>query len=90
MDTNKQKLSWWKFQMQDGIWLFLFAVGFVGMVAVLYCNFFIEPFYWWDITDNFGFNSIWVAIIILGYMMISIGYKIFYKGWKDYLKDPKA
>jgi len=76
--------------MQDGIWLFLFAVGLVGMVVVLYFNFFVEEFYYFPITENFGFNSIWLGIILFGYMMISIGYKIFYKGWKDYLKDPKA
>lgn len=79
-----EKLTWWQFIKQDK-WHLWFLLGFVGLITILCFHFFVEPFYWLDITDNFGFNSVWIGIAIAGYIMVSISYKIFYKGWKEYL-----
>ena len=86
--NNDKKLTWRKFIKQDK-WHLWFSLGLIGMIAVLYFHFFVEEFYYLDITDTIGFNSIWIGVAIFGYIMISIGYKIFYKEWKKYLNEQK-
>lgn len=86
-DEIKKKLTWWKFINRDRVFPILFAIGFLGLSIVLYLHFFVEGFYYLDITDSIGFNSIWIGIVVFGYMMASVGYKIFYKEWKKYLNE---
>ena len=88
--TDKIKLTWWQYQKQDRVWLFLFAGAFFALALVLYFHFFVEEFYWIGIFRDTGLNGIWIAITITVGIMASIGYKIIYKGWKEYLNDPKA
>ena len=85
--NEQKKLTWWQFIKQDK-WHLWFAIGFFCLIFILYCHFFVEEFIYISITDNIGFNSIWIGIILFVGWMTKIGYSIFYKEWKEYLKYP--
>ena len=87
--NEQKKLTWWQFIKQDK-WHLWFAGGFIALTVILYLHFFVEKFIYFAITDNIGFNSVWLGIILFGGWMAKIGYSIFYKEWKDYLKNQKA
>ena len=87
--NEQKKLTWWQFIKQDN-WHLWFVGGFLSLSVILYFHFFVEEFLYLEITDNIGFNSVWLGIILFSGWMIKISYSIFYKEWKEYLKDPKA
>ena len=74
-----QKLTWWQFQKRDYIWIILFAAGVIGLAAVLILHFFIEPFY--------SMSGFIVSLTIPSAMIVSIGYRVFYKDWREYLNE---
>jgi hypothetical protein len=88
-DEANKKLTWWQFIKQDK-WHLWFLLGFVALIVVLCFHFFIEEFIYLELTDTIGFNAVWIGVVLFGYWMISIAYKIFYKDWNKYLSDPKS
>jgi|CXWL01.1.fsa_nt_gi uncharacterized membrane protein len=77
---ENKKLTWWQFINQDRTWILLFIVGFLFLNAVIIFDR-IDPFY--------SISGFLVALAIPSGIMISVGYFIFYKGWKKYLSEQK-
>ena len=74
-----KKFTWWQFQKRDYIWLILFAAGCISLATVLVLHFFIEPFY--------SMSGFVVSLTIPVSMIAGIGYVVFYKDWRRYLKE---